>query len=76
MVITFFTQNNETWKTEENTDIIRMSSGHNLETPSNPPNPGRGVIVYCRAAPGIDHVTELYQEDILRNSVLRACIQQ
>ena len=47
------------------TGFFRMSSSYNSETLSNQPNPGcpNG---YCRAAPGIERVPELYPEDILR----------
>ena len=35
----------------------------------NQPNMARGAKGYCRAAPGIDKVPQLYPEDILRNSI-------
>ena len=59
-----------------------MFSGYNSETlhdlkwkkkllkEKNAPNPWRGAIWYCRAAHGIERVSEWYPEDILRNPVV------
>ena len=44
-----------------------MSSGYNTEHSIVSYDPM--AIGYCRAAPGIDGVSELYPEDILRNTV-------
>ena len=46
-----------------------MPTGSNSETISNPSYPGRGAIGYCRAEPGIERVSELYPEAILRDPV-------
>ena len=35
----------------------------------NASNPGCGAIGYCHAIPGIDRVSELFLEDILRSPV-------